>query len=232
MMTRKFWLDLILNKIRRAQKMILKWKKKFIHFFCHSFSFHSRYDINLRWIKITSYFEFQLWIQNMMFFALNSFLSIASLYIYCIFRDIRSENYRAIDSQSSCFRFQYALFSLIIQNWKKIHLQIKIVWEQSFTLIIHIWNKESWKHKLRKKKSCYDSSTMRLTAVFETYQFSKNLSTFFESSATAIRKLRDYWSSNSCKKLEIMLNRCDHRELCVVLKLNAKTKWRHIFFYS
>ena len=65
---------------------------------------------------------------------------------------------------------------------------------------------------------------MRLTTVFETYQFSKNLSTFFENSATAIRKFRDYRFSSSCKKLEMMLNRYDHRKLCVVLKSNAKTK--------
>ena len=167
-----------------------------------------------------------------MFFALNSFLNIASLYIYCIFRDIKSENYRAINSQSNCFRFQCAFFSFKTQNWEKIHLQIKIIWKQFFTSIIHIWNKKSWKHEFRKKKSCYDSFTMRLTAVFETYQFSKNLSTFFESSATAIRKFRDYRSSSSCKKLEMMLNRCDHRKLCAVLKSNAKTKWKHIFFYN
>ena len=71
---------------------------------------------------------------------------------------------------------------------------------------------------------CYGSPTVRLTAVFETYQFSKNLSTFFENSAAAIRKPRDYRFLNSCKKLEMMLNRCDHRKLCVVLKSNAKTK--------
>ena len=71
---------------------------------------------------------------------------------------------------------------------------------------------------------CYDSPTVRLTAVFEAYQFSKGLSAFFESSAAAICKLRDYRFLNSCKEFEMMLNRCDHRKLCVVLKSNAKTK--------
>ena len=131
------WFDFEQNQKSAENDFEMKKKNSFI-FFCHSFSFYSRYDINLRWIKITSYFEFQLWIQNSMFFALNSFLNIASLYIYCIFRDIKSENYRAINSQSNCFRFQCAFSSSKIQNWKKIHLQMKIVWKQFFTSIIHI----------------------------------------------------------------------------------------------
>ena len=82
------------------------------------------------------------------------------------------------------------------------------------------------------EQTCYGSPTVRLIAVFEVYQFSKDLSTFFENSAIAIRKFRDYRFSDSCKKLEMMLNRCDHWKLCAVLKSNAKTKWKHIFFYS